>query len=124
MLLSVLQVKCIFNFTYFVDGLMTKKINDDLVENIMGSVAYKANGLGCEDKYVFLASYYAGNDVGDEFGDGFGDEFEIKPLTVLIDIASWKYIETDNITTTYEDNHYRYVLYVFSDEVSMKVFDK
>ena len=115
-LLIVLQANCIANVTNYIDGLWTKEINDDLIENIMGSVAYKTGGFDCEDNYIYVARYYAGN--------GVSGEFEIKPLTVFVDSASWKYIEADTTTTTYEDNRYRYILYKFSDEISMRVFDK
>jgi hypothetical protein len=114
-LISVLKLACIVNIPFFVDGLWTKEIHENFVENLSGEIAFRADTFGCEDAYLYTANYYP---------HGVSDTFETKTLTSVVDISTWKTVGEDNISTTYVDENYKYVLYHTSDGVFIRIFDK
>jgi hypothetical protein len=114
-LISVLQTRCILNIPLLVDGLWVKQIKGELVTNLVGSVAYKTSGLGCENKLIYLVRYYP---------DGVGGSYQNTTLTSLVDTDSWHEVSSDTISTTYQDKNHKYILYGTSDEIFMGVYDK
>lgn len=114
-LISVLQARCILNVPLLVDGLWTKQTKSELVTNLVGSVAYKASGFGCESKFIYLVRYYP---------DGVGGSYQNTTLTSLVDTDSWHKVSSDTISTTYQDKNHKYILYSTSDEIFMGVYDK
>ncbi len=114
-LISVLQTRCILNIPLLVDGLWAKQIKGELVTNLVGSVAYKTSGFGCENKLIYLVRYYP---------DGVGGSYQNVSLTSLVDVDSWREVSSDTISTTYQDKNHKYILYSTSDEIFMGVYDK
>lgn len=114
-LISVLQARCVLNVPLLMDGLWTKQINDDLVTNLVGSVAYRASGFGCDNKLIYLVRYYP---------DGIGGSYQNISLTSLVDADSWHEVSSDRISITYQDKNHKYILYSTSDEIFMGVYNK
>ncbi|VAW68252.1 hypothetical protein MNBD_GAMMA09-1764 [hydrothermal vent metagenome] len=114
-LLGILQARCIVNIPLYIDSLWVKPIGEGLVKNVIGATAFRVEGYGCEDQLIFVAQYYP---------NGMDGKTQIKSLASIVDVESWKKIESDTISTTYIDNSYKYVLFQTSDGVHMKVFQK
>lgn len=114
-LLGILQAFCIVNIPKHIDGLWVTTVGEDLVENLIGATAFSVDGYGCDDQLIFVAQYYL---------DGTDEKSETRSLDELIDIASWKKIESDTVSTTYIDNFHKYILLQNSDGIHMKVFKK
>lgn len=113
--ISVLKLTCIINIPWLVDGLWTKAIHENFVESLTGEIAFRADTFGCEDTYLYTANYYP---------QGVGDTYETKTLKSVVDLTSWKVVAEDNISKTYVDSTFKYVLYHTSDGVYMRIFDK
>ena len=111
---ALLRVYCIVDLYLLTDGLWTTKIHSEFVENLTHSIAFHANNFDCDNTYIFTVRYYP---------DEASEDFEMKSLTSMVDIASWKELESDSISTSYIDNKYRYVLYNTSDGIYMSAFD-
>lgn len=114
-LISVLQVRCVLNLPLLIDELWTSQINNELVTNLIGEIAYQVDASDCDGKLIYLARYYP---------DGVDGEYQHRTLTSMVDASSWQEVSSDSISMTYVDNRYRYVLYSTSDGIQMKVFDK
>ena len=114
-LISILKLTCIINIPWLVDGLWAKDIHENFIENLTGGIAFRADKFGCENAYLYTANYYP---------QGVGDTFETKTLTSVVDPNSWKAVGEDNISTTYVDKNYKYVLYHTSDGVFIRIFNK
>lgn len=114
-LLGILQSTCILNMSLHIDALWVKPVGDNLVKNLIGATAFRVEGYGCEDKLIFVAPYYA---------NGMNDKPQIKSLAKLIDLKTWKKLESDTVSTTYIDNLHSYVLFQNSDGVNMKIYKK
>jgi len=114
-IIFILQSRCIVNIPFIVDGLLSKDINENLVENLTGSIAFRTRKFKCDNKYIFTVRYYR---------NGVSGNYVTKPLGGFVDVPSWKEQTSDNISTTYTDKNYRYTLYNTSDGINMKVFDK
>ncbi len=114
-IISMLKHSCIVNIPFIIDGLWTKEINEYFVENLTGSIAFKADQYGCDNTYIQIANHYL---------DGMSGEYESKPLNSIIDISSFKELESDTISITYGDIDHTYVLYKTSDGVYMNIFNK
>lgn len=110
-----LKAWCMVDIPLLVDGLWTTRINDQLVKNLTNSIAFRTRIIPCDDKYIFTARYYP---------DGVSGNYAPKTLTSIIDLPSWKELETDNISTTYIDTKHKYVVYSTSDGIYMRIFDK
>lgn len=115
LLLGISQVSCIANIPFFIDSLWVKPVADGLVSNLIGAIAVSAEGYPCEDALIFVAQFYP---------DGVGSNPQMKSLSSIVDIESWKKIESDTISTTYIDNSYKYILFQTSDGVDLKVYKK
>ena len=109
-----LKTYCIIDIYLLVDGLWTTRINDELVENLTNSIAYRTQNIDCDNVYIFTARYYP---------DGVDGNPEIKSLTSMIDIKSWKETDSDTISTTYTDSKHEYVVFKTSDGNYMSVYD-
>ena len=114
-LLGIMQSRCILNIPSYIDSLWVKPVGEGLVKNLMGATAFHAVGYQCEDKLIFVAKYYP---------DGVGDDYQMRSLSGMVDVDSWKKIKSDTVSTTYADNSHEYVLFQNSDGVHMKVFQK
>ena len=113
LLLGVLRSFCILNVPFYMDNLWVKPIGEGLVKNLIGAIAFRMEGCGCDDKLIFVAPYHSSS------GD---DQVEMKSLSAVVDIATWRKIESDTISTTYIDKTNKYVLFQNSDGVNLKVF--
>lgn len=115
--ISLLKLYCIVNVPLLVEGLWTEKVNEYLVKNLTGAIAFDASESWCEGRYIYTARYYPG---------GQDDMHETKPLSSMVDITSWEKVEkaSDTTTTTFVDNKYKYVLHYVSDGIFMEIFDK
>jgi hypothetical protein len=109
-----LKAWCVVDIPLLADGLWTTRINDQLVKNLTNSIAFRTQNMNCDDKYIFTAKYYQ---------EGVSGNFETRPLTSIVDIPSWKELESDSISTTYVDIRHKYVVYNTSDGIYMRVFD-
>lgn len=114
-LISILKLACVINIPFIIDGLWAKEVQDDFTENIVGEIAFRADKFGCENTFLYTAKYYP---------QGVSDNYETKTLTSVVDINSWKAIAEDNISATFVDNNFKYVLYHTSDGVFIRIFDK
>jgi len=114
-LFAALKANCIVNVFGYIDNLWTKPINKNLVRSLSGAIAVKTEINSCQDWLIYNA-VYSPNDI---------DKSDTtKHLTSIIDIDSWSLTEIKPPTMTYEDKHYRYVIYNNSDGVYMRIFDK
>lgn len=117
---AYLQVQCIFNVGSFVDGLWMRDLHDDLVQNLIGKVAFRASGgygdYGCGDRYIYTAHYGAGDtDSGSD----------TRTLTSLVDVATWREVDDPvSITATFLDSKHTYVLYMTSDPAYILAVDR
>ncbi len=117
---GVLQHFCIFNLGPFVDSLWMKGLHDDLVQNVIGEVAYRAsNGygdFGCGDKYIYSALYPP---------RGADTQGEFRSLTSLVDVATWREVEgASSITFTFQDSKHQYILRYISDGADISAVDR
>jgi len=115
-----LQHMCLFNVGSFVDGLWMKDLHDGLVQNVIGEIAYRArNGYGdngCGDKYIYSALYHL---------RGSNTEGEVKSLTSLVDVATWREVEdVSSINFTFLDSKHQYVIRYISDGADISAEDK
>ncbi len=115
LLFGLLRLLCVVNIPLFLDSLWVEEVEEGLVRNIVGEIAFQADGYGCEDRLIFNAPFYP---------DGMNGDSESRSLTQMIDLSSWQRIGSDSLSTTYADNSYRYVLYHTSDEINMRIFLK
>jgi hypothetical protein len=119
-LFAYLQFQCLFNVGSFVDSLWMKDLHDGLVENLIGAVAYRAGygygDYGCGDKYIYSVQYHPGGTDG---------EGEIRSLSSLVDVATWREIEDSaSITFTFLDSKHKYVLRYISDGADISAVDR
>lgn len=117
---GVLKRFCIFNMGSFVDSLWMKDLHDDLVRNVSGELAYRASygygDYGCGDKYIYFALYRPG---------GSDTEGELRSLTSLVDVATWREVEaSSSITYTFLDSKHKYVLRYISDGADILAVDR
>lgn len=117
---GVLQHFCFFNLGSLIDSLWMKDLHDNLVQNVIGEVAYRANNgygdFGCGDKYIYSALYHPrGADTKGEF----------RSLTSLVDVASWREAEAAApITFTFLDSKHQYVIRYISDGADISAVDR
>ncbi len=113
-----LRHQCVFDISSVIDGLWVKELHSGLVENAIGEIAFHAGGGNCGaegEEYIYNAQYYL-----DEYGNT-----EIRSLTSLIDVATWKEVEEEeeiesNVHSPYFhfiDSRHRYTLHYTSDEI-------
>ena len=103
---GVLQNQCVFDITSVVDRLWGKNLHDDLVENVVGEIALHVQAGRCVDAYLYTVRYHPSR---------MDLEGEIRSLTSLVDVATWKEVEADSISVTYLDSKHKYKLYTTSD---------
>ncbi len=116
---AYLQIQCLFNVGSFVDSLWMKDLHDGLVENVIGEVAYRAGGgygdYGCGVKYIYSVQYHPNRmDI----------EGDIRSLSSLVDVATWRMVGSENNTVTFLDAKHKYVLRSISDGVDISVVDR
>jgi hypothetical protein len=99
----------------FIDSLWIKQADDNLVVGLTGAIGFHAEFGDCEAKLIYTARYYP---------DGMTDDYQTKSLTDLVDVGTWEISTSDNISTTYVDSSYKYVVYHTSDDIYMGIFDK
>lgn len=115
---GLLRHYCIFDMSSVIDGLWVKELHGSLVENAIDEIAFHAGGGNCGadgEEYIYNALYYL-----DEYGNS-----EVRSLTSLVDVATWKEIEEDqegesNVHSPYFyfiDSRHRYTLHYTSDEI-------
>jgi len=110
---AVLQQQCVFDIHSVVDRLWVKTLNDNLVKNIIGEIAFHVQAGRCVEKYIYMVRYDPGRT---------DREREVRTLTSLVDVATWTELREDSsVTSTYIDAKYRYTLYVTSDEEYIRV---
>ncbi len=112
---GVLQYQCIFDITSPIDSLWLKNLHDDLVENVIGKIALHVQAGRCVDRYLYTVRYHPSRmDI----------EGEIRSLTSLVDVATWREIESGSISVTYLDSKHRYELYITSDGEYIKAVNR
>lgn len=118
-LFAYLQVQCVFNVGSFVDSLWMKDLHDGLVRNLTGEIAYRAGygygDYGCGDKYIYTVLYHPGSTDA---------EGEVRSLSSLVDVPTWKAAEEDGIFTYYFDSKHKYSLRRISDGADISVEDR
>lgn len=118
-LLIVLQTSCIFNFSAFVDGLWMRDLHDGLAQNVLGEIAYRAGhgygDLGCGDRYIYSILY---RPAGEE------DAGQVRSLTSLIDVSTWKPSGGESIFAYYVDANHRYRVRWISDGADLYAEDR
>jgi hypothetical protein len=117
-LFGYLHFQCLFNVIPFVDGLWTKDLHDGLVKNMIGEIAFRANNgygdYGCGDKYIYRVTYPRRPDNGGEK----------RSLSSLVDVATWRYVGSENVIATYVDSKHRYFVRSISDGVDISAEDR
>lgn len=111
-----LHYQCIFDLTSYVDRLWVKNLHDDLVENVIGEIALHVQAGRCVDTHIYTVRYHPSRmDI----------EGEIRSLTSLVDVATWREDEDPNtITATFVDSKHRYVLFTTSDGEYIKAVNR
>jgi hypothetical protein len=111
-----LQHVCIFDISSVVDRLWMKDLHDDLVENVIGEIAFHVQAGRCVDGYIYAARYHPSRmDI-----DG-----ESRSLTSLVDVATWREIgDPASITSTYLDSKHKYVLYTIEGDEYIRVVNR
>jgi hypothetical protein len=114
---SILQRFCVINIPWHIENLWTEQISKDFVKNMAGEVALHATPTDyhCGFRFIYTAKYYP---------NGVGNNYELVSLTDIVDIDSWKEIESSPASTTYADKSHKLVLYNNSDGIYLGVFDK
>jgi hypothetical protein len=111
-----LQVQCVFNVRSFIDGLWITELQDGLVKNVIGEVAYRASygygDYGCGDKYIYSVLYHAGS---------ADDNGEVRSLSSLVDVPTWRAAEEDGIFAYYLDSKHKYRMRQISDGTDISV---
>ena len=114
-----LQVQCVLNVGSFIDSLWMKDLQDGLVENVIGEVAYRASygygDYGCGDKYIYSVLYYPGSTDA---------EGEVRSLSSLVDVPTWRMAEEDGIFAYYIDSKHKYRVRQISDGADISVEDR
>jgi hypothetical protein len=113
--ISALELTCTLKVSTLIEGLWTKKLNQNFVENLAGVIAFDASNYGCDGRYIYTAKYYP----GDQY-----ETSESRSLSSVVDIDSWKKVYRSSGRTTYMDSNYKYVVKQTSDGVTMEIFDK
>lgn len=118
-LLDVLSVFGGFNAWSFVDGLGMRKLNDQLVQNTIGDVAYRAAGgygdHGSGPRYIYMVSYQP---------HGKPARRQVRSLTSLVDVKSWHFVSASGIDATYQDVKHSYIVRSASDGTDIDAEDK
>ena len=116
---AYLQFQCFFNVGSFVDSLWIKELHDGLVENLTGEIAYLASdgygAFGCGARYIYSVKYSPrGNDV----------ESDIRSLSSLVDVTTWRMVRSEGIITTFLDSRRKYAVRSISDGVDISAMDR
>lgn len=113
---GLLRYQCVFDITSVVDRLWVKDLHDDLVENVTGEIALHVQAGRCVDTYLYTARYHPSRT---------DTEGEIRSLTSLVDVATWREVEDSaTITATFVDSKHRYVLFTTSDGECIKAVNR
>lgn len=115
-LFTYLQVQCIFNVGSFVDSLWMQDLQNGLAKNVLGEVACRARygygDYGCGDKYIYSVLYRARSTDA---------EGEVRSLSSLVDVSTWRMAEEDGIFIYYLDSKNKYRLRQSSDGADISV---
>lgn len=119
-LLGLLMQWDVFNAGSFVDGLWVKNLHDNLVQNVIGEVAYRATSgygdYGSGPKYIYLIEYHASRK---------GAKEEVRSLGSLVDVATWKWVRSEGSThEIYMDAKHKYIVRTISDGADISVVDR
>lgn len=115
LLFAILKWSCTGDIIKKIDSLWLKKIDNDLVVNLIGDLAFHAEYYDCDEQFIYTAHYYP---------NGMDGKYKVSRLTNTIDIGSWKTIDSDTISTTYIDKSFKYIVYRTSDGIYMRIFQK
>lgn len=105
---GLLAYNCVFDIYDVIDGLWMNELHDGLVKNVIGDIAFNAQGGECiADKYIYWARYNPSE-----------SDLEGKPrsLTSLVDVTTWKYVGRESSTFIYQDMKRTYEIHYISDE--------
>lgn len=112
---GILQQQCIFDITSVVDRLWLKDLQHNLVEDMLGEIAYHVRGGRCVDTYLYNARYHPSR---------MDLEGEVRSLTSLVDVKTWTGGKVEGNTITYLDAKHRYTLFVISDDEYIKAVNR
>lgn len=118
-LLGVISARTRLNVWSMVDGLWMRPLHDGLVRNVIGELAYRAESgygdYGSGVRYIYFAQYRA---------DSEGKNGELRPLSYLIDTATWHEVGQEGVVTTFRDARYEYRVRTISDGTDIFVVAK
>ncbi len=119
-----LENRCVFDFSYFVEGLWTRELPSKegadqrwFVTNLIGRTGFRIDTGGCNNQYIFNVRLY-------ERREDFGGKNRIVALSSIVDVAKFKMTQVNSATTDYEDSKYKYILYNTSDGIYMEAYYK
>jgi hypothetical protein len=93
-----------------VNRLFLIQVNGHFDRTVLGELSLKVNG-----SRIYTAKYFVNDQPG---------SYVIKRLTDLVDVPSWKEVESDKLNVrVFEDVNYTYRLYMMED-ISMNVTPK
>ncbi len=120
---AFLQFECLFNVGSAVDGLWVKDLHDDLVENLIGEVAYRAErghgDSGCGARYIYSVRYHPNREDSPLSVGG-----ELRSLTSLVDLATWRFVGQESAIATYVDSKHEYSVRTISDGTEVWAVDR